>query len=147
MISSDFAFPMTTSGSPVRSGGLDEMDELDERLRSDVSFLMGAFTRLNEGQAMSNATVSSLEGKMSTIEAAMTNLASSVQGMMKSIGKIPISEPVHPMEYSHSGSQVHSSYLEPNRRSQGGYRGDNLNLDNRDSIDILHICIVLSIHP
>ena len=68
-------------------------------LDGQVEFLSGAFFRLNKEQGVANAAIavvevktSSIDGKMTTMEAVITNLASSVQTVLKSMGKKPVQE-------------------------------------------------------
>ena len=83
MKSSNTTSAMATSGSPVQSVYEEDLEVVDSKTRGQVEFLMGAFVRLNKEQAVTNSYVGTMEGKLTSIESVMSNLASSVQVMMK----------------------------------------------------------------
>lgn len=125
---------MSTSVSPMQSIYEDESEEVDATMKGQVAFLMGAFGRLNTEQAVTNSSVSAMEGKMTSLEAAMTNLASSVQAMIKSQEKKPIQVDEQCSDSSLPSSQVHRPFSDRNRSVSRGSRGDDLNLGNRESM-------------
>ena len=111
---------MSMSGSPVYSNIGDEADLRGLGFENQVEFLGGAFFRLNKEQGVANAAIakvelktSSIDNKLSSLEATMLNLASSVQAMMKSVGKEPLSD-----EDQQIGSSATTSHLPRSRWDQ-----------------------------
>ena len=132
---------MSTSGSPVYSHIADEAELRCLGLDNQMEFLSGAFFRLNREQGVANAAIaqmesktSSIDNKPSSLETRMTSLASSVQAMVKSLGKTTCFEDDQQVESSAAASQVHRSRWEPDRNSPYDSRSRDLNLDNHESM-------------
>ena len=132
--SSNTTSAMATSGSPVQSVYEEDLEVVDSKTRGHVEFLMGAFERLNKEHAVTNSSVATMEGKLTSIESVMSNLASSVQALMKSVGKMPIQDEDQLFGSSKPNSQVHRPLLEQSHSVLLGLRQDYLNLGNRESM-------------
>ena len=78
--------------------------------------------------------MTTMEGKVSLMESAITNLTSAVHAMMKSAGKKPVQEVDQFSDSSNQTSQVHRPNVENNRSVSMGYRVEELNLENRASM-------------
>lgn len=139
MRSSDTTIQMSMSGSPIYSNVADEEDLRELGLEGQVEFLSGAFFRLHKEQGVANAAIaavevktSSIDGKMSSMESAITNLASSVQAVLKSVGKMPVHEIEQQSGSSQPSSQVRTPVVERSFNTHS--RSGDLNLANRESM-------------
>ena len=105
----------------------DYFDEAELEWKTQVFDLTKSVNRLTEEHTAKNSTVELLQSMM-------TELNTSVQAMMKSIGKMPIHTNTSPSERYRNTSQVNHSFSEQDGSNPLGYRAEGLNLANRESV-------------
>jgi len=125
--SSDTAATMAAIPPTLRSSEEEDFDDVEAEWKAQVYELAQSVTRLTKEHTVTNSTVDSLQSTMK-------ELNSSVQAMMKSIGKMPFRESPPPSESLRQPSQVYPSLSERDGRFPLGYRSEGLNLASRESM-------------
>lgn len=124
MKSSNTAAIMATT---LRDGYDDEADDETGEWKTQVYDLAQSVHRLTEENAATNSTVTMLQSTM-------MELNTSVQAMMKSIGKMPIPTSIPQSEPVQRTAQVNRTFWEQDGGSPLGYRAEGLNLANRETM-------------
>lgn len=98
------ATTMTLKPTTLQAGYVDDSDDAEMEWKTQVYDLAKTVSRLTKENATTNSTVASLQSTM-------TELNSSVQAMMKSMGKMPLQETVPQSTLMNDTPQVHPSFV------------------------------------